>query len=507
MEKSIKFIQRINFFWVFFAVILLYLSLYLYGLDKVPVHLNQDEAMFALNAKSIAESGHDFYGNSLPFYFWHLDNFWATPVITYWTSIFLKIVPFTEIGIRVPTVFFGLITVLSLMLLSHEVFKNKHLTFLSGVLITLSPGLLINSRMVIDNVYPLLFVVLWLLFIYKKNYLLAGIALGIGIHSYHASKIYMPMYLITTLLYGYMTKWLNSRTFFIAVLGFLIPILLFIPWLVNHPDTLISQVSYVSSVDPHFVNRPIHSRLIQFAENYLSYFDPKVLFMDGDKTLIHSTQRVGVFLFPMVFLIVFGVLHVITDKKESFGKLILFGFLTFPLAPALINDPGRVSRALVVIPFGVLLAIYGVKFLLVQKQRAFRYLVILIFFFSVFQFFNFLNDYYGDYRLRSREVLNNDVGGAFESALRSTKIRPVKTIYVDKSIFQARYYFEFYKRKLNIYPPVVVYFDSNKEGIKSLHLQSVVVSNKIFTDLGKFEVIETIRELDGVETYFVYFNG
>src|SRR5258706_11740062 len=89
-------------------------ALYLFGLNLSPVHLNQDEMMFGLNAYSIAKHGTDYYGTPYPFYFWHLGSFWATPVSVYVGSLFLKFLPFSESSIRGPSVFVGLVSILTL---------------------------------------------------------------------------------------------------------------------------------------------------------------------------------------------------------------------------------------------------------------------------------------------------------------------------------------------------------------------------------------------------------
>ena len=462
-----------KYFWLVLVV-----AFFLYSFNLSNLYLNQDEAMFALNAKNITPS----------FYFWHLDNFWATPIAVYWSSLFLRFLPFNEAWIRFPTALLAIINIGLMMYLVNFLFRKKYLAILSGILLATTPAFFVNSRLFLDNIYPVTFVVLWLIFLFKSKSFLAGLALGFGIHSYHAAKIFMPLYLI-------LSSWKKSKL--LLILGFLIPIILFIPWLKAHPDTLTNQVSYVSSIDKQIGTN--------FVRNYLSYFDSAILFTTGDKTLIHSTGRTGVFLFPLVFLLVFGALCAVR-QKDYFSELVLIGFLTYPLAPALINDPGRISRALVVIPFGILLSIYGVKFMYESKEKLLKSILYTLLSFIFLSFIFFLNDYFGNYRVRSRAVFNNNVGGAFESVLKSTQIRPVEKIYIDKNIFQARYYFEFYKQKLSIHPKEVIFFDSNSEDFTKLPKGTIFVSSRKFQELFKFEIIETIRELDGVESYFVYWS-
>ena len=485
-----------NFF-PYILVLLISLFLLTFKLAFSPVHLNQDEAMFALNAKSIADNGRDFYGNKLPFYFWHLDNFWATPLLVYWSSLFLKFLPFSEAGVRFPSAFLGFINVGLMMYLAHLVFKKKYLTLMSGVLLLATPAFFINSRLMLDNIYPVFFVLMWLIFLSRKNYFLAGLMLGLGFHSYHAGKIYFPLYFIGTLIFGYIFKWLDFKKSLLILIGFSIPLIVFIPWLVRHPDTLSNQVSYATSIDKN-----LGSNLIV---NYISYFDPAILFSTGDRTLIHSTGRVGLFLFPLFFFLILGVIYAVKEKN-LLAKLSLFGLFIYPLAPSIISDPGRISRALVIIPFAVLFALYGIKFMVESREKLLKPIAYVIFALCVLTFLFFLSDYFGNYRVRSHPVFNNDIGGVLESVLRSTKIRPVKKVYIDKNIFQVKYYLEFYERKLNIYPSDVIYFDFEKENFTVFPVYSIVVVSQKVANSGNFNIVETIREPDGTESYFIYWR-
>lgn len=508
-----------------FALILLgSVFLYLTALGKTPVHLNQDELMFSLNAKSIAEAGVDYYGNKSPFYFWHLDSFWATPIVVYLDSIFLKFLPFSEATIRVGSVFIALLSVGLTMILTQKLFKRKLLTLLSGFLIATTPALFINSRLLLDNVYPIPFVLFWLIFFYQylktKNFLtiiLSGISLGVGFHAYHAAKIMMPIYLILTCLTFLPDLKKNIKAMGLFALGFAIPIIIFLPWLRIHPDTLLNQVSYIGSLDKTVdVQRGLlgvfnFRRLGDFASNYLTYFSPKILFISGDRSLIHSTGKVGAFLFPIVFLLVFGALDVLRSK-DKFSKLILLGFLTYPMGPSLVNDPERISRGFVVIPFAILLSIYGIKFLVSQRDKIFRYLVALLVTVSVFQFFGFLVDYFGAYRERSYSWFNSDIGGALESSLKSTQLRDVNRIYLDENIPFVDLYFKFYQTKLGINAiNKWEFYNFKEQNFSRFTKGSLVVIRsdhieKPIERIGQFEKVETIREPDGSESFYLYFR-
>lgn len=512
--------------WPFLVIILGSLLLYSYRLDFVPVHLNQDELEFSLNAYSISRTLHDSYGNFLPFYFWHLGSFWATPIIVYLTAMFLKFLPLSEAVIRLPSVFIGLTSIVLVMILSNKIFKRRTLALLSGVLMATTPVFFMQSRLLLDNLYILPFVLLWLIFLKgfsdkeKRVWIfLSGLALGVGLHSYHAAKVMMPVYVISTLVFLFMEKKRSIKTYFLFLAGFFIPIVLFIPWLSSHPDTLLNQVSYAGSIDKTInVQEGLSGvfnlgRFNVFTSSYLTYLAPSILFFTGDRSIIHSTHTTGAFLFPLIFLLVFGVLAVIFKKKDNFSKLILFGFLSYPIAPSLINDPERISRGLVAIIFVVILCVYGLEFLLSFRDRIFKVLVGAVFVVSFAQFILFLQFYFGDYRKVSYNWFNNDIGGALTSAIKSTEIRKVDTLYVDNDIYFIDKYLLFYQIKTGVsLDEKLKLYDYLKDDFSLFPKNSLVLvaSNHVVgrqEKMGKFEKVETIREPDGRESFYVFFRG
>jgi len=286
----------------------------------------------------------------------------------------------------------------------------------------------------------------------------------------------------------------------------------------KYPDTITSQVSYLSGIDKSIQSQKgiwglvNPSRIGQFISSYPTYLEPGILFFTGDRSLIHSTRTTGAFLFPIVFLLVFGILGIIFKKKDSLSWLILLGFLTYPIAPSIVNDPLRISRGLVVVPFVIILSIYGIEYLLSFREKSFKILIGAILVLLIFQFTFFLNDYFGIYRKESYTWFNNDIGGVLESAIKSTKIRPVQKIYLDKYIWFISRYWQFNELKFNVnLDDKVVYFDYMKEDFSSFPVGSLVVlsSNHITGRanwVGKFEKIEIIYEPDGNESFYLYFR-
>jgi len=394
------------------------------------------------------------------------------------------------------------------------------------MLAILSPVIFIHSRLLLDNLYIVPFVLLWLIFLdnyFKKGrniYLfLSGLFLGIGIHSYHAAKIYMPLYFLISAIFVYEKSNGIWKKLAILFMGFIIPIIVFIPWLKKYPDTLTNQINYVSSIDSSIDSKKTidailnAKRIRTIASSYLSYFSPNILFVSGDRSLVHSTGNIGAFPFFYIFLFVFGLLEIIFKTKDKISRILLLCFLTYPLAPSLINDQGRLSRALVVIPFVILISVYGVRYFYQSKEKRFRFLLWGIIIYSIFQFFFFLKYYFNDYRKISYSLFNMNIGGGYEAVLNSNKNRKVSNIYIDKDIPYTEKYWKYYQIKNNIYLDSnnVKFIDLREESLLNFPNNSVVLiyARKIRERkdwLGKFEKIEVLREPDGVESFYLYFR-
>lgn len=519
----VKFLKIYKYHILFLLGSLLFYS---YSLSSVPVHLNQDELMFSLNAYSISRTLKDYYGNFLPFYFWHLGSFWATPIITYMSALIVRFVPFSEASIRLTSVLVGSINISLIMVLAQKIFKDKKVSLLAGLMIAVAPVHFIHSRLLLDNLYTVPFTLVWLIFL--KDYLdsakrsklfFVGLFLGIGLHSYHAAKIVMPIFLLISLVLVYIRAKFDLKSFGITLFGFLIPIIIFIPWLIKHPDTLLNQVSYIGSIDSSIdaqkgiIGVFSVKRMSPIVSSYFSYFSPEILFTRGDKSLIHSTENFGAFLLPVFPLFIFGLMEVFLKRKDIFSYLVFFGFLVYPVAPALVNDPQRISRGLIVIPFVSLIAAYGFHYLLKLQKRDFKILAKVLVGFLILQFLFFLHDYFGDYTRRSHTWFNEDIESAYQAIINSSQLRDVENIYLDGQIRFISYYRDFYEiQKGSNLKDKEIIFDYTKEDFSKFPQKSLVLvaANHIIgrNDWeGEFEKVEIIREPDGKESFYLFYRN
>src|SRR4029077_19891925 len=83
--------------------------------------------------------------------------------------------------------------------------------------------------------------------------------------------------------------------------------------------------------------------------------------------LMFSTNRAGVFLFALAPFLIIGIVHAWRHRHASLNLVLLLGFVTSPVAALIVSEEHAIFRALVVLPFGVLLATMGVHAMWVAR--------------------------------------------------------------------------------------------------------------------------------------------
>jgi 4-amino-4-deoxy-L-arabinose transferase-like glycosyltransferase len=339
----------------------------------MPPSLSEDEVTIALTAQSIATSGKDLVGRSWPLYIQITDGSWYHPVIVYSIALVLQVLPLSEFAIRLPTLCAGVANVVLMYFLARVLFRREAAAILAAVLLALTPTHFLHSRVAHEYLYPVPFILAWLLCLFSylerddPRWLFAGTAaLGVGFYSYIGSVLVMPMYLMLTGLV-LLLRHQPAGAGGIALAGFLLPVLpLFVPWLVMHQPAFSNTVGHYLIYDTSRLN-PLqglrellsYSSIAARTTIYWGFFNPSFLFLDLTAPLISSTRTTGVFLLPLGFFVVVALWQAFRSAELKSVVLVL-GFLTAPLAAVLIGEAGSIGRALAVLPFGVLLASSGV---------------------------------------------------------------------------------------------------------------------------------------------------
>src|SRR6185369_9672317 len=204
------------------------LALYASRLDRAPIYLAHDEVDVAVESYSVATTGRSTGGEYLPLYF-RTPAFVAgrDPISIYLTALVLTLRPLSEAAIRLPSALIGVLNVVLLFFVGREVFERDDLAAVAAGVLAFAPAHFIHSRMAVTVIYTLPFVELWLLCMIvgvtrRTPWLFAagGLALGVGMYSYVAGLLMMPLYLAITGVVLWATGQLRARPVAALAAGF-----------------------------------------------------------------------------------------------------------------------------------------------------------------------------------------------------------------------------------------------------------------------------------------------
>jgi len=192
-------------------------ALYLPRLGTAPVYISPDEVVVALNAHAIATTGRDTSGRLLPLYFEYkypgpfinghgtTRSGWLPPMIFYATAAVFEVLPVSETIVRLPTALIGILNVVLAYLVGRRLFRSEPVAIASAAFLALTPAHFIHSRFAMDYIYPLPFVLAWMLWLLEyfesnrpRMLLMSTAALGIGMFSYIAATVIMPILFLIT---------------------------------------------------------------------------------------------------------------------------------------------------------------------------------------------------------------------------------------------------------------------------------------------------------------------
>ncbi len=347
-------------------------ALYLPRRD-IPSYLAPDEVFSALTAQSVAETGRDLNGRFLPLYFQLPDSFetrmWYQPIAVYAMAASVKVLPFSESTVRLPMTIAAIIDILLAYCIGRVLFRNDVLAVAAAVLLMLTPAHFSDSRVAMDHHAFLPFILGWLLCLLlylerPRPALLfgAGLILGIGLFTYIASYVLMPVFALFTAVVLY-RRHESLRAYALLAGGFLLPVSIGALYIAAHPavvtDTL-WRYQRDQSRDAgglSLAQALLFDRVAKIGSVYASFWQPRVLFISGPR----SVWVAGQFVLPVAGLLVAGAMRLLR-RPDTPTLLLLAGLLIAPLPATLVGEPEVIRRAAGVMPFAVLLAVAGLEY-------------------------------------------------------------------------------------------------------------------------------------------------
>lgn len=338
-----------KWFWgsVLAVILLIGLGLRLYSLTDVPHGFFADEAAIGYNAYSILHYGTDEYGKIFPLFFQSFGDY-KDPVQIYFTVPFIFLFGLTEFATRLPSVVWGMITILGVFLLTNEIKNSKIAAIGAAAAAATMPWLVHYNRVGFElNSYA----ALWTLTLYfflkafkrKVFFFPAALFLGITFYSYQPAKLLVPLLVIGFLLTYHHLLW-RHRTY--VLLSSLVFIIITLPMIASFFDVAgTARFAMVSVFSAHL---PLDQTIAKIVSNYFYQLSP-AFFLTGEPTFITRHFVKGLLpLLPVTLpFLALGLLYSLVTLKKASSQLLLWLLIIYPVAGAVVADPPFTSRAVI----------------------------------------------------------------------------------------------------------------------------------------------------------------
>jgi hypothetical protein len=330
----------------------------LVDLSASPPGLYVDEASIGYNAWTIAHFGVDEHAVHFPLFFEAFGEY-KNPVYIYALSGLVRFLPLTVTIERLPAAIFGLAVVGFLTAVAWRLTGSRLITLGTLVLTALTPWLVIESRVGFETIsmVALLAAALWCLAARTptpRQFGLAGVFLAVAIYAYTTARLEV---LLLAVALGAAWGLARTRGWWRA----LVPVaaayvVLGIYGLLN-PGALTGRLVLISIWAD---GAPLNVVIDRFLVNYVSYFSPTFLFLQGDANPRQHTEIGGMLLWATAPLVIAGILVCWQRRREPFVRFLVAAILLAPIAAALTNNgTPHALRSSVMLPLLIVLAVLG----------------------------------------------------------------------------------------------------------------------------------------------------
>lgn len=308
-----------------------------YQLGINPSSLSWDEVAFGYNAYTIGIDGKDEFGRFLPLNYLESFGDFKPPMYAYLDVIPVKLFGLTDMAVRIPSAFFGVLTVFITYFLIKRIFKktkedensSKTIALLGSFCLAISPWHIMLSRAAFEANVATFFLVtgVWLFLgsVQDKKWYLpfAAGSFVAGIYTFNTARVVGPLLVLVLSALFIKKLWKEKKVVIVAAITGVVMLLPIIGFLRTPQAALrfqevniFSDVSLVQQSNQEIAHdhnvwwsKVIHNRRWIYTMAYLQhYFDnlsPDFLFIHGDGNPKFSIQDVGqMYLWDIPFFII-----------------------------------------------------------------------------------------------------------------------------------------------------------------------------------------------------------
>ncbi|MEX2028029.1 MAG: glycosyltransferase family 39 protein [Candidatus Curtissbacteria bacterium] len=379
---------------IILSIIILAAILRIANLNSIPVGFNDDEAAFGYNAYTILKTGHDEWGNRLPFPVFESFGDWKLVGYLYLTVASVAFFGMNELATRLPSVAFGILSVFVTYLLSKKLF-NKETGYIAAFLLAISPWHIIASRNAFESDVMIFFITTGTYFFLKgfdsrRYFVFSALSFVTSFYFYRSSWTFVPLFLLTL---AYFSRKELKKSGFRLKKYFLLTALLLLPLvpvvLTFQGQSRFLQESFISGVSrtgltnnisekqsrcqtkaPQIICKAAHNKystfLSTYINNYFGNLSYATFFSKANPYGFQSFATRSTFYLFELPLFIAGVVFMV-KKRTRAAKILIPWILLVPLGASItgIANYGRINIIMpapqIIAAFGLVSAISAVK--------------------------------------------------------------------------------------------------------------------------------------------------
>ncbi|MGB9883156.1 MAG: ArnT family glycosyltransferase, partial [Microgenomates group bacterium] len=383
-----------------FLISILSVFLFLFKINQMP--LNADEASNAYDAYSILKTGKDQYGNFLPLRFVSFGDY-KLPLLTYLAIPWIKFLGLNELAIRLVNLPFVFLFPIIVYLLVNDFFQNKIIALISAFLVAFSPGIQLLAKQAHEGYLTAFFLTVSFYFFIKSiksksiiYYPLFIINFLLTLFGYHSSRLWIGFFLLSIIYFIY-KKIFNLKhliLFLTTIFIFLITDFYYKPTRVtnllffNNQGFISKTKELQNEAKSRFFYNEIVVGLKEILNQYLIYFSPQFLVIEGDKNYRFGFPGISPITY-VEYLFLFIGLYYLFKNKEKWRYLILAIFLFAPLSGSLTWAGQSITRTIFIFIPILIISAYGFYNFLRQKNYFFSLLISILYLIFLFYSWEF----------------------------------------------------------------------------------------------------------------------
>jgi 4-amino-4-deoxy-L-arabinose transferase-like glycosyltransferase len=356
------------------SVLLLGAVLYSANLRNNPPGFYIDESSISYNAQTIAQTGKDEHGVTLPLFFRAFGEY-KNPIYIYLLAAVFRVTGPGILAARTLSAFLICAAALMLGLLAMRISGRRDVGLIVVVTALLTPWFFELGHVVLEvALYPLV-LALFLLSVWRTTRLnnwswlnagLIAVTLALLTYSYSIGRLFAPLLAVGLLFFLPRASWFSIGRVWLLYALLLLPLLVF-QW--EHPQALMSRFHIVS----YATNESSYPALArEFATHYVGNLNPWRMVVRGDPNNRQVAALYGTapILAVTFFLALFGIVIAWREyRRDPWWRFIIFGLLVCAVPASLTKDYFHILRLAPLPVFLIVLSALTLKWLLAHRGR------------------------------------------------------------------------------------------------------------------------------------------